>query len=96
MALRKPLEAYFEHFLILLVKWFSEFHFDHFGALVEALHPRATESGVFYGVFVNQFLESPLDCDFVCTGAQQTGPKKSGVQGTHFSSFLRTCALKPV
>ena len=58
MALRKPLEAHLEHFSILLVKWLSEPHFDHFGALAESLHTRATESGVFDGVFENKFLES--------------------------------------
>ena len=96
MALRKPLEAHFEHFSILFAKWPSEAHFDNFWASAEALHPRATESGVFYGVFENKFLESPVDCDFVCTGARQTGPEKSSAQGTRFFSFLRTYAPKPV
>ena len=28
-------------------------------------------------------VENPLDCNFVCTGAWQNGPEKSGPQGTH-------------
>ena len=34
-------------------------------------------------VFCENFLESPVDCDFVCTGARQNRPKKSSAQGTH-------------
>ena len=96
MSLRKVLEAHFEHFSILLAKWPPEAHFDNFWALDEALHRRATESGVFYGVFDNMFLEFPVDCGFVCTGTRQTGPEKSSAQGTRFLSYLRTCAPKPV
>ena len=34
-------------------------------------------------VFRQNFQEPPLDCDFVCTGAPQFRPKKSGAKGTH-------------
>ena len=34
-------------------------------------------------VFRQNFQESPLDCDFVRTGARQFKPKKSGAKGTH-------------
>ena len=34
-------------------------------------------------VFRQNVIEPRVDCDFVCTGARQNGPKKSGVKGTH-------------
>ena len=40
-------------------------------------------SVVDYYIFGQKYLESPVDCDFVCTGARQNGPEKLGAKGTH-------------
>ena len=45
--------------------------------------PIVTESNVIHYVFGNGGLGTCVDCDFVHTGASQTGPKKSNAQGTH-------------
>ena len=34
-------------------------------------------------VFRQNFQEPSVDCDFMCTSARQTGPKKSSTQGMH-------------
>ena len=52
--------------------------------------PIVTESNVIHYVFGDGGLGTCVDCDFVHTGASQTGPKKSSAQGTHKLSPVRS------
>ena len=45
--------------------------------------PIVTESNVIPYVFGNGGVDTCVDCDFVHTGARQTGLEKLGAQGTH-------------
>ena len=62
----------------------SRYHFRVYpGAGLANACPPEQEITMNCDVFRQNFQEPPLDCDFVCTGARQFKPKKSGAKGTH-------------
>ena len=64
------------------------FHYQVKYRLTEKTSQTATPH--FYATPLRQSNGLSVDCDFVCKGAQQNGPKKSSAQGTHKLSPVRS------
>ena len=61
----------------------SQYHFRVYPETGLGIGCHVSESVVFYDVFGKEILDTPVDCEFVRTGARQNGPEKLGSQGTH-------------